>query len=663
MKTLQDRIEELRTLIRTYDAAYYGRGESLITDQQYDSLYRELVDLENAYPQLKSADSPTQRVGSDLVKEFPKVAHHIPMMSIDNTYSEAELREWVERITRSLPNEKLCFVGELKVDGVAISLIYENKRLIRGATRGNGTIGDEITANVRTIRGIPLSVDFELPFEVRGEVYMTYDAFSALNQSIIDSGHKPMQNPRNTTAGTLKLQDSKEVARRNLSFAAYSLISDTYKTNHHSNLEFLSEKGFPTVIHSSVLHSIDQLIEFCHHWEKKRHELPFPVDGVVIKVDSYSHQQDLGTTAKSPRWVIAFKYQPEKAITQVEKIDENVGRTGVVTPIARLTPVFLAGTTIRNATLHNYHEIKRLGLQTLDYVEIEKGGEIIPKVVKVLPEKRPAESKPFSPPTHCPSCGSVLGRLEGEVALRCFNSSCPAQVQAALEHFVSRNAMDIRHIGPALIQNLLEHGLIKSVSDLYTLTPEKLMTLARIGEKTAHNVCDSIDKSKHNSLDKLIHGLGIRMIGAQAAKIIASKINDISDLFNMSIEELSRIETIGPTMAQSIRLYFDREENQHLIDQLKSVEVNTKGIKKTLTEGPLSGKTFVLTGTLNSFTREEASEKIESLGGKVSSSVSKKTDYVVAGEEAGSKLAKAENLGVKVIDESAFLELLKDLTA
>jgi len=663
MKSPQERIEELRALIRTYDAAYYGRGESLISDQQYDSLYRELVDLENAYPQLKSADSPTQRVGSDLVKEFPKVAHRIPMMSIDNTYSEEELREWVERITRSLPNEKLCFVGELKVDGVAISLIYENKKMVRGVTRGNGTIGDEVTANVRTIRAIPLSVNFELPFEVRGEVYMTYDAFSALNQSIIESGHKPMQNPRNTTAGTLKLQDSKEVARRNLSFAAYSLISDTYKTSHHNNLKFLSEKGFPTVIHSPVLNSIDQLIDFCHYWEKKRHELPFPVDGVVIKVNSFSHQQDLGTTAKSPRWVIAFKYQPEKAITQVEKIDENVGRTGVVTPIARLTPVFLAGTTIKNATLHNYDEIKRLGLQTLDYVEIEKGGEIIPKVVKVLLEKRPAESKPFSPPTHCPSCGSILGRLEGEVALRCFNSSCPAQIQAALEHFVSRSAMDIRHVGPALIQNLLEHGLIKSVSDLYTLTPEKLMTLARIGEKTAHNVCDSIKKSKYNSLDKLIHGLGIRMIGAQTAKILASNINDISDLFNMSTEELSHIETIGPTMAQSIRLYFDRKENQHLIDQLKSSGVNTKGIKKTSTEGPLSGKTFVLTGTLSSYTREEASEKIESLGGKVSSSVSKKTDYVVAGDEAGSKLAKAEKLGVMVIDESAFLDLLKNLTA
>jgi DNA ligase (NAD+) len=351
---------------------------------------------------------------------------------------------------------------------------------------------------------------------------------------------------------------------------------------------------------------------------------------VVIKVDSFSHQQVLGTTAKSPRWVIAYKYQPEKAMTQVEKIDENVGRTGVVTPIARLTPVFLAGTTIKNATLHNYDEIKRLGLQMLDYVEIEKGGEIIPKVIRVIPEKRPIESKPFSPPTHCPSCGSLLGKLEGEVALRCFNSSCPAQIQAALEHFVSRTAMDIRHLGPKLIEKLLKHGLIQSVADLYILTPEKLMTLAGMGEKSAHNVCDSIEKSKHNSLDKLIHGLGIRMIGEQAAKILASKVNDISDLFNMSIEQLSKIEMIGPTMAKSIRLYFDREENQRLIEQLKSVGVNTRGIKESSMDRPLSGKTFVFTGTLSSLTREEASEKIESLGGKASSSVSRKTDYVVA---------------------------------
>lgn len=656
MNTPQQRIEELKKLINQYDAAYYGRGVSIISDQEYDSLYHELEKLETENPQFKSTDSPTQRVGNDLTKEFPKITHNIPMMSIDNTYSEEDLGEWVGKIQRSLPGEKLSFVGELKVDGLAVSLIYENGKLLRGATRGNGAIGDDVTANIRTIKSIPLSVDHKLPFEVRGEVYMTFKAFTALNESIIENGQKPMQNPRNTTAGTLKLQNSKEVAQRNLSFVAYSLLSDSIKTSHYSNLDFLYSKGFPAVIHSQPLDSLQQLIDFCREWEHKRHDLPFPVDGVVIKVDSFLHQNILGTTAKSPRWVIAYKYQPEKAITQVEKIDQNVGRTGVVTPIARLTPVFLAGTTIKNATLHNYDEINRLNLRELDFVEIEKGGEIIPKIVHVIIEKRPPESKEFSPPTHCPSCGSLLGKLENEVALRCFNNSCPAQLRAALEHFVSRSAMDIQHVGPALISNLLENNLVNTVADLYNLTPEKLITLARMGDKSANNVCESIDKSKGNSLDKLIHGLGIRMIGAQSAKVLASSVNDISDLYNKSVDELMHIETIGPTTANSIRIFFDRVENQRLIAQLKEKGVNTKGVLKSKS-GPLSGKTFVLTGTLIHYSREQATEIIESLGGKVSSSVSRKTDYVLAGEDAGSKLKKAESLGIRIIDEASFDKL------
>lgn len=658
MKTVFERITELRDLLNRYDSAYYGRGESLVSDQEYDSLYRELVKLETDYPQFKATDSPTQRVGSDLTKEFPKVTHSVPMMSIDNTYSENEVREWVEKIQRSLPGETLSFVGELKVDGLAVSLIYDNGKFIRGVTRGNGSIGDEVTTNTRTIRSIPLSIDYSLPLEVRGEIYMTFKSFSSLNERIIESGQKPMQNPRNTTAGTLKLQDSKEVAQRNLSFAAYSLLSNNHQNSHSSNLDFLSEKGFPAVIHSNRLQTVEQLIDFINEWENKRHQLPFPVDGVVIKVDNFSHQKELGTTAKSPRWVIAYKYQPEKAVTQVIKIDENVGRTGVVTPIARLEPVFLAGTTIKNATLHNYDEITRLQIRVGDYVEIEKGGEIIPKVVKVIFEKRPSDSKEFEPPKHCPSCGSLLGRLENEVALRCFNNSCPAQLQAALEHFVSRSAMDIRHVGPALITNLLEAGLIHNVADLYSLTLEKLTTLARMGDKSAHNIFQSIEKSKDNTVDKLIHGLGIRMIGAQSAKILANHINDITDLFDITLENLTKIETIGPTMAQSIRMYFDRVENQQLIYKLKELGLNTSGIPQTSEKGPLSGKTFVLTGTLTSYSRDEATEIIESLGGKVSSSVSKKTDYVLSGEDAGSKLEKAHKLGVSVIDENTFKEMI-----
>ncbi len=370
MNLLQEKIENLRNLIRKYDLAYYGRGESIVSDKEYDQLYHELLKLEKENPEFDSPDSPTSRVGSDLTKEFPKITHQIPMMSIDNTYSEDEVREWIERNGKSLDGERMSFVGELKVDGIALSLIYENGRLLRAVTRGNGTIGDEVTANVRTIKSIPLIIDEKDFIEVRGEAYMSYDAFTHLNELIIESGQKPMQNPRNTTAGTLKLQDATEVAKRNLSFAAYSLLSSKFRMNLYSNLNKLSSMGFPAVVHSQELKSVQEILTFCEEWEEKRHSLPFPVDGVVIKVNSFGQQDLLGTTAKSPRWVIAYKYQPEQAITQVEKIEANVGRTGVVTPIARLTPVFLAGTTIRNATLHNYDEIGRLGVRVNDYVEV-----------------------------------------------------------------------------------------------------------------------------------------------------------------------------------------------------------------------------------------------------------------------------------------------------
>jgi DNA ligase (NAD+) len=658
MNTPQERIEELRNLIRKFDTAYYVRGESLISDREYDEFYHELDSLEKKYPEFDSLDSPTKRVGSDLTKEFPKVNHRVPMMSIDNTYSEQEVRDWVDRLKKTLPHEKLSFVGELKVDGVASSLIYENGRLVRGATRGSGVTGDDVTPNLRAIRGIPVVIDNKESFEVRGEVYMTFESFTKLNESMVESGLKPMQNPRNTAAGTLKLQDAREVASRKLSFAAYSMFSDINRKSHFSNLAKMAELGFPVVIHSSPMSSTEEILDFCREWESKRHELPFPVDGVVIKVDSYTHQDELGSTAKSPRWVIAYKYQPQTAITRVENIEANVGRTGVVTPIARLAPVFLAGTTIKNATLHNYDEIGRLGLRVNDFVEIEKGGEIIPKVVRVVLDKRAAGSQPFSPPRTCPSCGSPLGKLSDEVALRCFNNSCPAQLFASLEHFVSRSAMDIRGVGPAFIKLLLDIGFVHTVADLYKLKKEQLLLLQRTAEKSAQKAINAIENSKKNPLDKLIHGLGIRMIGAQAAKVLSMHVSDISDLYNVSVVELEQIETIGPTMAQSIRFYFDNPRNRDLIEELRSLGVNVKGQAGMKTGGSLSGKSFVLTGTLENLTREEASKEIESRGGKVSSSVSRATDFVVAGTEAGSKLEKAIALGVKVIDENEFGRLL-----
>ncbi len=653
------RIEELRKLIRRYDALYYGKGISEISDAEYDALYHELQKLEQEYPQFDSPDSPTKRIGSDLTKEFPKVRHSFPMMSIENTYEEGEIEEWIHRLERAVPSSELSFIGELKVDGVAAALIYENGRLVRGLTRGDGTIGDDVTANVRTIRSIPLVVDYPYNFEVRGEVFMSFEAFTELNEKLTENGEKPMQNPRNTTAGTLKLQDSSEVAARKLSFVAHNLISDRHKGNHSDNLSFLQSLGLPTVVHSEPFYSINEIITFCNYWRNKRFTLPFPVDGVVIKVNSIELQKRLGSTAKSYRWVIAFKYPPERALTRLEKIDAQVGRTGVITPIARLSPVVLAGTTIRNATLHNYDEIERLGLREGDMVEIEKGGEIIPKVVDVIVEKRSADSKKFLPPTNCPSCNSLLGKIEGEVALRCFNSSCPARQFALLNHFVSRSAMDIGNMGPALIKQLLEKKLISSVADIYLLTQEQLASLDRMGEKSAKKVIASIEASKVNSLDRLIHGLGIRLIGAQAAKAIASGIEDIKDLFTMSCEEISAIETIGPTMAQSLRFYFDREENRLLIERLRSYGVNMKGGSQFKTTGPLAGKTFVLTGALTRFTREEAQREIEKRGGKVTSSVSSKTSFVVAGKDPGSKMEKAGKLNIPVIDEQKFIELLE----
>ncbi len=656
----ETRINELRELIAAYDASYYGRGVSLVSDREYDALYRELVDLENRHPALASPDSPTRRVGNDLTRDFPKVEHAVRMMSIDNTYDENEVREWVERLQRLLPGEDLAFVGELKVDGVAVALRYRDGALVQGITRGDGAIGDDITPNVRTIRSIPLRVAHPGAFEVRGEVFMAFEDFQRLNRELVEAGQKPMQNPRTTTAGTLKLQDPREVARRRLSFVAHYLLDETREGRHGENLERMRRLGLPVVVRSDVLHGAEAILEYCERWSEERHGLPFPVDGVVVKVDRIDQQRRLGTTAKSPRWVIAYKYAPETAVTTVEAIDSRVGRTGVVTPVARLSPVPLGGTTISNATLHNYDEIARLDVRVGDKVEIEKGGEIIPKVIRVLQAERGPDTAPYVPPTACPSCGSGLMRLEGEVALRCPSGPrCPEQLQAALSHFVSRQAMNIDSFGPALIAQVLEKGMVHTVADLFTLTIEQLAGLERMGEKSARNVIDALERAKANPVDKLIHGLGIRMIGAQAARLLAQEIDDLADLYERPADELEAIEGIGPQMAASVRAFFDQQDNRDMIERLRGEGVNLKGIPKPRAEGAFGGKTVVLTGTLLRFTREEAKARIEQLGGKVSSSVSKKTDYVVAGESAGSKLTKATGLGVTVLDEETFVGMLE----
>ncbi|MBN2036507.1 MAG: NAD-dependent DNA ligase LigA [Chitinispirillaceae bacterium] len=657
MDEVKKRLGDLRRMIAAYDAAYYGRGESLVSDKEYDDRYRELERLEKAHPEFDTPDSPTKRIGSDLSGDFPKIRHMTPMMSIENTYSADEVREWITRCEKALPGKQCFFVGELKVDGVALSLAYEKGRLVRAVTRGDGESGDEVTANVRTIRGIPLAVENSEDFEVRGEAYMSFTAFRRLNDRLIENGQKPMQNPRNTTSGTLKLLEPREVAKRSLGFAAHFLIGKKHKKSHAENMAFLARLGFPVVSHSTLLTSANTILDFCDRWEKKRDTLDYPVDGIVIKVDGMDQQAALGATAKAPRWVIAYKYKPQAAVTQVESIDAQVGRTGVITPIARLAPVFLAGTTIRNATLHNYDEIERLSVRINDFVEIEKGGEIIPKVVRVVRDKRPSGTRPFTPPTACPSCGSRLVRLKDEVAVRCVNSSCGAQLLASLEHFVSRSCMDIQGMGPALMEQLVAQGMVRTIADLYTLTKDALAGLERMGEKSADNIVAAIDRSRGNTLDRLIHGLGIRMIGAQAAKVLAQEVEDVKDLFTVSMETLLSIEGFGPNMAQSVRVYFDRPENRALMERLRNYGVNMKGLQKQAA-GAFSGITFVLTGTLEHFTREQASTEIVRRGGKVSSSVSAKTDYVLAGAEAGSKLEKAKKLGVKVISESEFMAMI-----
>ena len=651
-------IEELRKKIQGYDAAYYGRGESLVTDKEYDELYARLVDLERRHPHLISSDSPTQRVGNDNAKEFVKVRHAIPMMSIENTYDETEVIEWIQRLEQQVPGESIGFVGETKVDGVAAALRYENGIFAQAITRGDGAIGDDVTANVRTIRSIPLSIDYKEPLEVRGEVYMTFEHFRVLNDSMIENGQKPMQNPRNTASGTLKLLDPQTVSRRQLSFAAHFCLCSDYARRHGENLRFLAGQGFPVVPFESNLSSAGAVLDFCKQWGVKRRALPFPVDGVVIKVDSMDQQRRLGATAKSPRWVIAYKYPPDTALTKVLAIDAQVGRTGVITPVARLEPVALAGTTIRNATLHNYDEVKRLDIRVNDSVEIEKGGEIIPKVMRVILEKRPAHSLEFPPPAACPSCNSALGKLKEEVALRCFNSSCPAQIFGALAHFVSRPAMNIEGMGPALIEQLIAKNKVHNAADLFELTEQTLADLERMGEKSAGNIIKALEKAKANPLEKLLGGLGIRMVGAQTARVLAREVADINLLYEISAGDLEKIPSIGPLVAESIRMYFDREENRRLIERLRGLGVNCTGASKPA-PSPLSGKTFVLTGVLERLSRQQAQELLQRRGATVSSSVSGKTDYVVAGSQPGSKLDKARKLGVTIIDEKSFLTMVE----
>ncbi|MBN1787251.1 MAG: NAD-dependent DNA ligase LigA [Sedimentisphaerales bacterium] len=660
-KDIAEKIRSLREQIRKHDYLYYVQNSPQISDKKYDELMSELKELESQNPHLITPDSATQRVSGKPIEGFKQVRHSVAMLSIDNTYNADELRKFDERIAKGLGNKKYSYAVELKIDGLAISLRYEKGLLVSGATRGDGTRGDDVTNNIRTIKAIPLSLAGDAPdvLEVRGEVYMPKKAFEQLNEEREQQGQLVFANPRNAAAGSLKLLDAKITAQRKLSFFAYSLgqTSETFAKSHLECLEKFKKLGLPVNPNIKKAADIDEAIKICDKWEKKRYELGYQIDGMVIKLDQLEERDILGATGRAPRWCISYKFAAEQAQTKVLSIDVQVGKTGNLTPVANLEPVQLAGTTVKRASLHNFDEIDRLDVRQGDTVIIEKAGEIIPQVVEVKKELRPKGAKPFARPTKCPVCGAKAQKDEDGVYIRCINSSCPAQLKEKLRYFAGRGQMDIENLGPAVIEQLVDGKIVKDFGDLYSLDTETLAGLERMAEKSAKNIIDGIDKSKTQSLDRLIAALGIRGIGVQNAEILAGQFGSIEKIKKATVEELSDIEQIGPVLAQSIYEYFHDSNNLKIIDKLITAGVNPKQ-KQIKKSSELAGKTFVVTGTLENFKRSEIEQLIKQHGGKTSSSVSKKTDFVVAGENAGSKLDKALQLQVNVINEKEFLKML-----
>ncbi len=655
----------LRAEIRRHDDLYFRRAEPEISDREYDRLKRELADLESRHPDFVPEDTPTRQVGDDRQEAFATYRHRQPMQSLDNTYSEEELREFFHRLVRLFDREDLDFVVEPKIDGVAVCLTFEKGKLVRAATRGNGFEGDDITRNVKTIRDLPhrLAGDRHPDVvEIRGEIFMTNDAFQRINREREEDGLPPYANPRNLTAGTVKLLDPKEVSRRRLRLVLHGLghceprFFDRLSAFH----ETLGRWKLPRVERYRVARGIDEVWSAVQELDRLRHDFAYATDGAVVKLDSIARQEEAGSTSKAPRWAIAYKFSAEQAETVVASIALQVGRTGALTPVAHLEPVQLAGTTVSRATLHNKDEIQRKDVRVNDTVIVEKAGDIIPAVVEVVLAKRPPGSEPYRFPEACPVCRSEVIRLPGEAAVRCPNLSCPAQVRRRLRHFASRPCMDIEGLGEAVVDQLVERGLVERITDLYDLTPDQLVQLDKFAEKASQNLVGAIDRSRDRELWRLIHGLGIQHIGLAASKDLAAAFGDLDRLAEATEEELAAIDGIGEITARSIAAYFSEERNRELVRALREHGVRTRDEGAAARrEGRLSGKVFVLTGALPALTRQQATEWIEVAGGRVSSSVSKKTDYVLAGEEAGSKLDKARKLGVRVIDETAFRALLE----
>ncbi len=664
------RIEELKELIHQHDYNYYILNEPIISDREYDLLMKELMDLENKYPFLITPDSPTQRVGGEPTKEFPVVIHEVPMLSLSNTYSIEELFDFHRRVKESLPEgEKIEYTVELKIDGVAVSLKYRNGLFIQGVTRGDGTRGDDITNNLRTIRSLPLRINFREvkrihfdDIEVRGEVYMNREDFELLNRERTRLGEKPFANPRNATAGTLKLQDPKLVAERPLNLYCYYLRSNTKELHtQFENLTILKSLGFKVNPNHKLCFSIEEVIDFCKEWEEKRETLPYDIDGVVVKVNDLGQQEILGNVAKFPRWATAFKFESKKAKTKLKAITLQVGRLGTITPVAELEPVFLAGTTVSRATLHNFEEIQRKDIRIGDTVIIEKGGDIIPKIVEVVLDERTSKTIPFEIPDKCPVCGTKLYNPTGEVAYYCPNSDCLEQVKQRLVHFASRGAMDIEGLGEAVIDKFVNLGFLNSPADIYRLKERKseLIKLEGFGEKSINNLLQAIENSKNRPFERVLFAIGIRHVGASVAKDIVAHYFSIDELMKASEEELQKIPEIGETISKSIVSFFNNDSNLILIEELKKSGLKFEREKKAVSY-KFAGKTFVITGTLKSMTRNKAKELIEKLGGRITDNVSSKTSYVIVGEEPGTKYDKAKNLNIPILKEEEFLKMVKD---
>tara|TARA_R100001143_G_scaffold52481_2_gene47645 strand:- start:7503 stop:9497 length:1995 start_codon:yes stop_codon:yes gene_type:complete len=653
------RVEELRDLLRRANRAYYVDSEPFISDREFDESLHELKVLEDKFS-LGTKNSPTQRVGGEPTSSFPDVRHPVPMLSLDNTYNENDLKDFDRRVRDILGHSDFTYAVEMKFDGASIRLRYENGELLLGATRGDGQTGDDITANIKTIRDIPLQIDSNEPVEIRGEAYMEKEAFLRLNESRESQDLTPFANPRNSTAGSLKMQDPREVARRPIKFFGFDLIPDNRAINltHADKLRQLKDYGIPICEHFEVCKDPDELIEVIHRWDEIRHQLPFETDGVVIKVNEVKYHEELGFTSKFPRWAIAYKFQAAQATTLLESITLQVGRLGKITPVAELKPVKLAGTTVKRASLHNEDEINRKDIRPGDTVVIEKAGEIIPQVLSVMDPERNGRTEPFKMPEQCPACGENLVKFIDEVDWRCINPECPPQILERIAHFASRDAMDIDGLGEAIVEQLLSEGLIKTYADLYELNKEKLLPLERMGEKSVQNLLDSIEKSKNQPLHRVLFGLGIRFVGKTVAKDLANHFNSIDAIIHSDVETITAIDSIGPKIAESVHKFFRTDKNLTLIHRLKGYGVLFKAEENKTLSQKLSGKKIVITGTLPNYSRNEVKELIENHGGSTTSSVSKNTDYVVAGDSPGSKYDKAIQLDIPILNENELKGLL-----